>query len=186
MFLKVDASNRLRSSCEKSKMDANYTGNCTKREWAWRQVVFFLLYSFCSWPFLICCLLPCCPIGLCIVFSYFSGGQVFFFLFLFIFLSWGDVSTFMAFPHLSSCTLLSNWDLVVYYCQQIFLRWTTCTSGSATFPQFCKTLVQSGTLYIFGWAGFASFVFSGRMSSYLFITFFPGTPWLTFYSLSAA
>ena len=43
MFLKVDASNRLRSSCEKSKMDANYTGNCTKREWAWRQVVFFLL-----------------------------------------------------------------------------------------------------------------------------------------------
>ena len=148
LFLKVDASNRLRSSCEKSKMDANYTGNCTKREWAWR--------------------------------------QVFFFFFLLIFLSWGEISTFMTFPHLSSCTLMSNWDLVVYYCLQIFLRWTACTSGSATCPQFCKTLVQSGTLYIFGRASFASSIFSGRMSLYLFITFFPGTPWLMFYSSSAA
>jgi len=34
----VDASNRLRDSCAKSKMNANYTGNCTKREWAWTQV----------------------------------------------------------------------------------------------------------------------------------------------------
>ena len=173
MFLKVDASNRLRSSCEKSKMDANYTGNCTKREWAWRQVVFFLLLLilFMTFPHLFSVTLLSNWVVYCLQ----------------LFLRWtGDISTFMTSPHLSSCTLLSNWDLVVYYCQQIFLRWTTCTSGSATFPQFCKTLVQSGTLYIFGWAGFASFVFSGRMSSYLFITFFPGTPWLTFYSLSAA
>ena len=97
----------------------------------------FCFCWFCSWPFLICSLLPCCPIGLCIVFSYFSGGQVFFFLFLFIFLSWGDVSTFMAFPHLSSCTLLSNWDLVVYYCQQIqggFFNWPSPENVSRLAP----------------------------------------------------
>lgn len=34
----VDASNKLRNSCEESKMNMNYTGNCTKREWAIRQV----------------------------------------------------------------------------------------------------------------------------------------------------
>jgi len=34
----VDASNRLRDWCEESRMNVNYTGNCTKREWAITQV----------------------------------------------------------------------------------------------------------------------------------------------------